>query len=202
VKLIGLTGGIASGKSTVGRVLQRAGVDVIDADVLAREAVGVGSVGLAAIRARFGDDVMAADGGLDRKALGAIVFADESARRDLNAIVHPEVARLAAERLSSLRERGTDVAVYEVPLLFENGLDAMMDATILVACPESVQLQRVITRDGLSAEAALARISSQMPLDEKRRRASFIIENDGSLEDLAARTARVWREATGRDAAW
>ena len=201
MKLIGLTGGIASGKSTVGRLLQRAGVDVIDADVLAREAVGVGSVGLAAIRARFGDDVMAADGGLDRKALGAIVFADESARRDLNAIVHPEVARLAADRLTSLRDRGVDVAVYEVPLLFENGLDAMMDATILVACPEAVQLQRLMGRDGLSNDAAHARIASQMPLEEKRRRAGFVIENDGSLDALAAQTARVWREATGLDAA-
>jgi dephospho-CoA kinase len=202
MKLIGLTGGIASGKSTVGRLLQRAGVDVIDADVLAREAVAVGSVGLDAIRARFGDVVIAADGSLDRQALGAIVFADESARRDLNAIVHPEVARRAADRLASLRDRGVDVAVYEVPLLFENGLDAMMDATILVACPEDVQLQRLMARDGLSNDAAHARIASQMPLEEKRRRAGFVIENDGSLDALAAQTARVWREATGLDAVW
>jgi dephospho-CoA kinase len=202
MKLIGLTGGIASGKSTVGTLLQRAGVDVIDADVLAREAVAVGSVGLDAIRARFGDVVIAADGSLDRQALGAIVFADESARRDLNAIVHPEVARRAADRLASLRDRGVDVAVYEVPLLFENGLDAMMDATILVACPEEVQLQRLMVRDGLSSDAAHARIASQMPLEEKRRRAGFVIENDGSLDALAAQTARVWREATGLDAVW
>jgi dephospho-CoA kinase len=202
MKLIGLTGGIASGKSTVGRLLRDSGVLVIDADVLARDAVAPGSEGLAAIRARFGDGVLDADGSLDRKALGAIVFGDDDARRALNAIVHPEVARLAAERLGALREAGHAVAVYEVPLLFENGLDAMMDATILVACPEDVQLQRVMARDGLDESAARSRVAAQMPLAEKRRRARVVIENDGSLDDLKARTAAAWADATGLTVAW
>ena len=202
MKLIGLTGGIASGKSTVGRLLRDAGVPVIDADVLARDAVAPGSDGLAAIRARFGDDVLAADGSLDRKALGTIVFGDDDARRGLNAIVHPEVARLAAERLEALREGGAAVAVYEVPLLFENGLDAMMDATILVACPDDVQVRRVMMRDGLDEAGARARIAAQMPLAEKRRRARVVIENDGTLDDLRARTATAWTEATGLTLTW
>jgi dephospho-CoA kinase len=198
MKLIGLTGGIASGKSTVGRMLKDGGVAVIDADVLARDAVAVGSVGLAAVVARFGAGIVGADGALDRKALGAVVFADDAARKDLNAIVHPEVARLAAERLGVLREAGVDVAVYEVPLLFENGLDAMMDATILVAAPEATQLQRVMARDGLSQADAQARIASQMPLSEKRRRAQYVIENDGDLATLADKLARLWPQVAGQ----
>lgn len=197
MKLIGLTGGIASGKSTVGRLLRDAGVPVIDADVLARDAVAPGSAGLAAVTARFGAGVLASDGSLDRKALGAIVFGDDHARRALNGIVHPEVARLAAERLEALRDGGAEVAVYEVPLLFENGLDAMMDTTILVACPDDVQLRRVMARDGLDEAAARARVAAQMPVAEKRRRARVVIENDGTVDDLKARTARAWHEATG-----
>jgi dephospho-CoA kinase len=195
--LVGLTGGIASGKSTVGRLLRSAGVDVIDADALARDAVAVGSAGLAAVVARFGNGVVGSDGNLDRKALGAVVFADSGARADLNAIVHPEVARLAAARLEALRDQGRAVAVYEVPLLFENGLESMMDATILVACPEDVQIQRIKDRDHLSDDEARARIAAQMPLAEKRARAQHVIENDGDLDALADNLAEVWRSVTG-----
>lgn len=202
MKLIGLTGGIASGKSTVGRLLRDAGVAVIDADVLARDAVAVGSAGLTAVVERFGSGVLAGDGSLDRKALGAIVFAYDAARRDLNGIVHPEVARLAVERLDALRDSGAAVAVYEVPLLFENGLDAMMDATILVACQDDVQLQRIMARDGLGEPGARARVAAQMPQSEKRRRARVVIDNDGSLDDLRARTVDAWREATGASLSW
>jgi len=197
MKLVGLTGGIASGKSTVGRLLREAGVAVIDADVLAREAVAKGSAGLTAVVGRFGEGVLDDDGNLDRKKLGAIVFHDDAARRDLNAIVHPEVARLAMERLAALRDAGTDVAVYEVPLLFENGLDAMMDTTILVACPDDVQRARIMARDGLSDADARARTAAQMPLAEKRRRAKHVIENDADLATLRARTVEVFRGATG-----
>lgn len=197
MKLVGLTGGIASGKSTVGKMLRDAGIDVIDADVLARDAVTPGSAGLAAIHERFGDAVLSSDGSLNRPILGALVFVDDGARRDLNAIVHPEVARLAAERLSALREAGVDVAVYEVPLLFENGLDAVMDTTILVACPEEVQLTRVMARDGLSEVAARARVAAQMPLAEKRRRVGFVIENDSDIRRLAQQVRTTWLAATG-----
>ena len=197
MKLVGLTGGIASGKSTVGHMLRDAGVDVIDADVLAREAVAPGSVGLAAVHERFGDAVISSDGTLNRPILGALVFVDDGARRDLNGIVHPEVARLAAERLSALREAGATVAVYEVPLLFENGLDAVMDTTILVACPDDVQLARIMARDHLNEAQAKARVAAQMPLAQKRQRAAIVIENDGDLDQLLSRLRETWPLATG-----
>ena len=197
MKLVGLTGGIASGKSTVGKMLRDAGIEVIDADVLAREAVAPGSVGLAAVHERFGDAVISSDGTLNRPILGALVFVDDGARRDLNAIVHPEVARLAAERLSALREAGATVAVYEVPLLFENGLDAVMDTTILVACPDDVQLARIMARDHLNEAQAKARVAAQMPLAQKRQRAAFVIENDGDLDQLLSRLRETWPLAAG-----
>jgi len=197
MKLVGLTGGIASGKSTVGHLLRDAGVDVIDADILAREAVAPGTPGLEKVHERFGDAVISSDGTLNRPILGALVFVDDGARRDLNAIVHPEVARLAAERLSALREAGAEVAVYEVPLLFENGLDAVMDTTILVACPDDVQLARIMARDGLNEAQANARVAAQMPLAQKRQRAAFVIENDGDLDQLRQRLRETWLAATG-----
>ncbi|OGQ16790.1 MAG: dephospho-CoA kinase [Deltaproteobacteria bacterium RBG_16_71_12] len=202
MKLIGLTGGIAAGKSAVARMLAAAGVPVVDADLLAREVVVPGSDGLRAVAARFGDGVLTADGGLDRKKLGAIVFGDAAARRDLNAIVHPAVARLALERLEALRQSGAPVAVYEVPLLFENDLDAAMDATLLVAAPEDVQLRRLASRDGLDDDAARARLAAQLPQDEKRRRATATVENDGTLAELAARLRVAWRALTGDDVAF
>ncbi len=197
MKLIGLTGGIASGKSAVGRMLARAGVPVIDADQLARDAVAPGTQGLADVVARFGAGVLAPDGTLDRKKLGAIVFADDDARRDLNAITHPRVAVLALERLDALRQAGAPVAVYEVPLLFENGLETMMDATLLVAAPIEVQLRRMRERDGLDDAAARARIAAQMPLDDKRRRATAVIDNAGALTDTEAQLRDAWRALTG-----
>ena len=139
-----------------------------------------------------------AAGALDRKKLGAVVFGDDVARRALNAIVHPEVARLAAERFEALRADGTHAwCVYEVPLLFENGLDAAMDATVVVAVADDEQLRRVMARDGLDDAAARARIRAQMPQDEKRRRATVVVENDGSLDDLARGLADAWRHVTG-----
>jgi len=203
MKILGLTGGIGSGKSTVGRMLAAAGIPVIDADVLAREAVAPGSPGLAGIVERFGEGVLDAAGGLDRKALGARVFADDDARRALNALVHPAVARLAAERFAALRDADVHAwCVYEVPLLFESGLDAMMDATLLIAAPEDVQRRRVMDRDGLDAGAARARIAAQMPQDEKRQRADVVVDNDGSLAILAARLGEAWRAVTGEDRAF
>ena len=141
--LIGLTGGIASGKSTVGRMLARAGVPVVDADVLAREAVRPGTAALAAIVARFGPAILRPDGSLDRQRLGALVFAhpplaDADPLRDLNGIVHPSVAALADSSLEQLRAAGHAVAIYEVPLLFESRLEGMVDKTLLVALPVEV----------------------------------------------------------------
>lgn len=200
--LVGLTGGIASGKSTVGRMLAQAGVPVVDADLLAREAVLPGSAALTAIVARFGPGILLADGGLDRKRLGAIVFTDDAARRDLNAIVHPSVAALAMEKLGALRDAGHAVAVYEVPLLFESGLEGMMDKTLLVALPLDVQRARLMARDGISAAEADARIAAQLSLAEKRKRADVVIENDGTIEELARHLGEAWRELTGTNVAF
>ena len=156
--LVGLTGGIASGKSTVGRMLARAGVPVVDADALAREVVQQGTAALAAIAARYGPAVLHEDGTLDRKALGAIVFAGDEARRDLNAIVHPGVAALAMARLAALRKASHPAAVYEVPLLFENQLQGTMDKTLLVAVSAEVQRARLMARDSSSAAEAISSI--------------------------------------------
>lgn len=200
--LIGLTGGIGSGKSTVARMLRQAGVDVIDADQLARDAVAPGSEGLREVVARFGEGILDPSGALDRKKLGDVVFHDEDARRALNAIVHPRVAMLAAERVQALAEQGRERVVYEVPLLFENGLDGAMRATIVVYVDEETQLRRLMARDGSSEEGARARMSAQMPLEEKRRRASYVIDNGGGLEETARQLREVWRDLTGEDVAF
>lgn len=197
--LIGLTGGIGSGKSTVADMLREAGVDVIDADQLAREAVAPGSEGLRDVVARFGAGILDDQGALDRKKLGDVVFQDEEARRALNAIVHPRVAALAAERVQELAAKGRARVVYEVPLLFENGLDAAMRATVVVYVDEDTQLRRLMARDGSGETAARARMSAQMSLEEKRRRASYVIDNRGSREDTARQLREVWRELTGED---
>lgn len=194
--IIGLTGGIASGKSTVANLLRDKGAVVVDADVLARDAVAKGSDGLAKIAVAFGDAVLTESGELDRKQMGEIVFGDEEKRKMLNAIVHPEVARLFGERLMALAEQGEERMVYEVPLLFENNLDAMMTATILVATDEERQIERMKDRDGLDDKAARARIDAQMPLEEKRKRATHIIENTSTLEALSEHVDRIWSAVT------
>jgi dephospho-CoA kinase len=197
VKLIGLTGGIASGKSAVARMLRARGVPVIDADQLARDVVAPGTDGLRAIVERFGAGVLLDDGTLDRKKLGAVVFGDDAARRDLNAITHPRVAQLAMEKLEALRASGAPVAVYEVPLLFENNLEGMMDATVLVAARDDVQLARLMARDGIDEAAARARMNAQMPLAEKRKRATFVLENDGTLGDAERQLDEIWSRVAG-----
>lgn len=196
MKRIGLTGGIASGKSTVARMLAERGVPVIDADRLAREVVEPGTEALAAIAARWPQVVR--EGRLDRKALGAIVFADPGERRALEAIVHPAIRRESERRMAALEAEGVPLAVYEAALLIENGLDRVLDATVLVAAPEEVQVERLVARDGLDPEAARARIAAQLPLAEKRKRATFVIENDGDLATLRERVDRVWGEIERR----
>jgi dephospho-CoA kinase len=198
--LVGLTGGIASGKSTVGRMLARAGIPLVDADALAREAVLPGTAALGSIVERFGPEVLLADGSLDRKKLGAIAFVNADARHDLNAIVHPRVSALALESLAVLSHHA--VVVYEVPLLFENQLEGMMGKTLLVAVAPKVQRARLMARDGSSAAEADARIGAQMPLQDKRTRADVVIDNDGTLEELATKLASAWRAVTGEDVAF
>jgi dephospho-CoA kinase len=185
--LFGLTGGIGSGKSTVARRFRDRGLPVIDADELAREAVTKGSPGLTDVVRRFGADVLDPGGNLDRKKLATRVFADDEARRALNAITHPRVAALSAERVQALEASGEPLACYEVPLLFEAGLDAVLSPVVVVAAPLDVQVARAVDRDGGSPEDVVARIRAQLPLDEKVRRATFVIDNSGDLQSTLAR---------------
>jgi dephospho-CoA kinase len=197
VLLVGLTGGIGSGKSTVARMLERHGAVVFDADVLAREAVEPGTPGHDAVVERFGPNVLLPGGALDREALGSIVFADPAARRDLEAIVHPEVRRLFAEGCE--RYRGTDaVVVFGAPLLVETGMHTAFDVLIVVAAPVEQQVERLL-RDRAMPEAAIrARIDAQLPLADKIEVADVVVDNDGSIGDLQAQVDAVWADLRER----
>lgn len=185
---IGLTGGIASGKSSVARVLAQLGVTVIDADQLAREVVAPGSEGLAEIAAAFGPDVIAADGSLDRERMAARVFGDDEARKRLQAITHPRIGRLSAERIAAAHAGPTPYVVYEAPLLVEVGGHRGLDALIVVATDEATQLARAQARDGLTEDQAKKRIAAQLPLARKVEVADHVIRNDGTLAELEAQT--------------
>jgi dephospho-CoA kinase len=199
MRVIGLTGGIASGKSTVAVLLEREGAAVVDADRLAREVVEPGEEALAAIVAEFGDKVLNSDGTLNRAALGEIVFANAVARRKLEAITHPAIRKRAKERLDRLEEAGTPVAFYMAPLIFEAGLAPRFDEIWVVYVSPEIQLERLMARDGLNREAALARIRSQIPMDEKRALGTVVIDNSGTRENLEAEVRRVWREEVERE---
>lgn len=183
MKVIGLTGGIASGKSTVARMLEKLGATIVDADQLAREIVAPGSPLLKEIRHHFGPHAFHPDGTLDRAALGAIVFVDPYARQQLEAITHPAIKQLALQRLNELKEKGADIVFYMAPLLIEAGSTDRVDSIWLVDVNLEIQLQRVQERDGLSRDAAMKRISSQMPTEEKKKFATLVIDNNGSLEE-------------------
>jgi dephospho-CoA kinase len=191
VHLFGLTGGIASGKSAVAAQLRKLGVPVIDADLLAREAVASGSTGLAEVVKRFGEHVLAPDGSLDRKALANEVFTDDAKRKALNAIVHPIVTMLTMTRAAELRDQGRPLACYEAALIVENGVADAFRPLVVVSAPEEAQLTRACARDAASEADVRARIRAQMPLAEKVKVADFVIENTGSLADLERRTSEV-----------
>lgn len=195
---VGLTGNIASGKSTVARVWQRLGAPVIDADVLARRAVAPGSVGLRRIVETFGPGVLDEAGRLDRAALRDIVFHDPEARAKLEAIVHPEVGRLRREEEARLEAAGEKIVVHDIPLLFEAGLDEEFDAIVLVDAPERVRLERLMRDRGLTEDEARRMIDAQMPSSQKRDRADYVIENEGTLEALERAAEEVWRELRRR----
>lgn len=190
--VIGLTGNIASGKSAVAARLAEFGAPIVDADVLAREAVAQGTLALKAIAARFGAQVLTPDGHLDRAALRAIVFTDPAAREALNAIVHPEVARLRDAAVARHRAEGAPLVVCDIPLLFETGLDAAMDLIVLVDAPVATRRERLIRHRGLAPADADAMIAAQMPAEAKRARAHFILENDGTPEQLQRQVDALW----------
>lgn len=186
--LFGLTGGIASGKSAVAARLRERGVPIIDADALARDAVAVGSAGLAEVVTAFGDGVLTPEGALDRKTLAAVVFTDDAKRKLLNSIVHPRVTALTLEHAARLRDAGEPLACYEAALIVENGVADMFRPLVVVAAPEDVQVARACARDRATPDEARARIRAQMPLADKIKVADLVIENDGTLEDLLRKT--------------
>lgn len=195
---VALTGNIGSGKSTVARTWARLGAPVIDADVLARRAVEPGSRGLRRIVGAFGPEVLDGEGRLDRAAMRRIVFRDPAARARLESIVHPEVGRLRDAEEERLRAAGARIVVYDIPLLFEAGLEARFDAVVLVDAPEEVRLRRLVRDRGLDEAEARRMIAAQMPAAAKRGRADVIIDNDGTLEDLERRAEEVWRDLQRR----
>jgi dephospho-CoA kinase len=187
---LGLTGGIGSGKSTVSARLAAHGAIVIDYDLLAREAVEPGTPALAAIVERFGDDVLAADGTLDRTALAAVVFDDDAARHDLEAITHPAIFDLALAREAAAPD--DTVVVHDHPLLVEVGMDAFCDLVVVVDAPEDVQLERLVTLRGMTEADARARLAAQTSRDVRTAAADVVLENTGSIEDLEARVDEIW----------
>jgi dephospho-CoA kinase len=197
VRVIGLTGGIGSGKSTLAAALRALGAPVVDADAVARQVVAPGTPALAEIAAAFGAGVLRPDGALDRARLGAIVFRDPEVRRRLEAITHPAVRAATASELARLAAEGHPLALYDVPLLYEVGLDGTVDAVIVVWVPRAVQLARLRERDGLGVEEAEARLAAQMPLDEKAARADVVVDNDGARAALPGKAARLLADLRG-----
>lgn len=184
MKLVGLTGGIASGKSTVAAILRRLGASIINADELSREVVQPGQDAWNDIIRSFGSDILQEDTTLDRKKLRTIVFDNPEARKKLEAIVHPRVRALAEKRISELAASGSSIIVYEVPLLFEGQIHLWLRPVILVASNIETQRKRLLERDHLAELEAQQHLDAQMSLEEKRKLADYIIENDGALEDL------------------
>jgi dephospho-CoA kinase len=194
MKSIGLTGGIACGKSTVAAMLRTRGVPVVDADVIAREVVADGTEGLALVSARFPS--VARPGGMDRKALRDLVSRSEEARRDLEAILHPLIGRRIVSDLAELAKGGAPLAFVEAALMIETGSYRRYDAVVLVTSSPDVQLRRLMARDGMREEDARRFIATQMPLEEKKKVATFVIENDGDRDVLTVEVDRVLEALT------
>ncbi len=196
--LVGLTGNIASGKTEVARMLGQRGAMLIDADTLAREAVRPGTDALKLIVERWGKDVLATDGTLNREALRRIVFSDTVELEMLNSIVHPEVTRLRDLEVERARKRGDRIVICVIPLLFERGLVNDFDYLVLVDAPRALRLERLSTARGLNETDAMNMIASQMPAELKRARADYVIENVGSLDDLNRDVDRLWAALTAK----
>jgi dephospho-CoA kinase len=191
-RVIGLTGGIASGKSTVAQILAEKGAWIVDADQLARDVVGVGSPALAEISQSFGSGVIAEDGSLDRPQLGRLVFADAEARERLNGIVHPRVLELSRQEIRQAQESGAQLVVYDVPLLYETERSGEFDGTLVVWVDPLTQLLRLRQRTGLTEDEGRQRIASQMPLTRKRELATWVVDNSGSREATQAQVESLW----------
>jgi len=193
--VIGLTGGIAAGKSTIAQELARLGAVVIDADKVGHEAYAPGTEGWQLVRDAFGEGVVAPDGTIDRRALGAIVFADPAQRDRLQAIVWPLIKRMIAERLAELRAAGTvPVAVVEAAVLLEAGWQDLVDEVWVVIVPPEVAIERLVARNGLTPEQARARLAAQLSNEERARRATVVIDNARPLDETLAQVRRLWQQ--------
>jgi len=188
---VGLTGSFGSGKSVVAQVFESCGVRVIDADRLAREVVAPGSEALVEIAAAFGEEMIGADGALDRARMAEVVFGDAEARERLNAIVHPRVRRCELELLNCYEEGGAPVVTLEAPLLYENGLDALVDRVVVVTVDDSKRFERLTRDRGLTREQVAGRLAAQAPQSEKAAKADYVIDNNGGLEQTREQARRL-----------
>jgi dephospho-CoA kinase len=195
MKLVGLTGGVGSGKSTVAEMMRELGAQVVDADEATHAVYEPGSPGFDAVVHEFGGEYVAG-GRIDRSRLGELVFHDDDARRRLNSIVHPLVRDWMAQRTAEAAERGAEVVVQDVPLLFENGLERLFSTVVLVYAPEEVQVERLVSARGFTPERARAMIAAQMPIESKRGLAHHVINNSGAREDTHAQVKAVWKQLT------
>jgi dephospho-CoA kinase len=192
MRVLGLTGGIGSGKSAVGLMFAQLGADLVEADQLARDVVEPGQPALSEIADAFGSDILRPDGRLDRSKLATIIFADPAARARLNAITHPRIKeRMDAEVAARSSQPG--ILILDIPLLYENDRDRAVERVIVVWVDEQTQLRRLQERDGLSAEEARRRVGAQMPLDEKRARADHVVDNTGSREQTRAQVEAIYQ---------
>jgi len=197
--VVGLTGNIGSGKSTVAQMLSERGATIIDADVLARRAVEAGTAAYERIVSRWGAEIVAPDGQLDRAALRRVVFADHEQLEELNQIVHPEVERLRNRLVESARKRGDRIVICDIPLLFERHMTDRVDRIILVDAHRAIRLERLVKDRGLRETEAMDMIAAQMPAELKRARADYVIDNDGTLTQLERKVQDVWSAVTAVD---
>ena len=198
---VALTGGIATGKSHVLAVFTALGVPTIDADILAREAVAPGTTGFEAVKARFGPSILDPSGALDRRKLGDIVFADAQARRDLEAIIHPAVVAAIDRWFTGLEGAAAGFAIADIPLLFETGREHQYDIIIVTACELQTQIRRLVARDRVTDTEARQRISAQLPIEEKVRRADYVIRTDGMVAETNAQVHAVYQRLSDPAAA-
>jgi dephospho-CoA kinase len=197
MKLIGLTGGVGSGKSTVAGILRQLGAEIVDADEASHAVYEPGTDGFEAVVREFGSGIVR-DGRIDRERLGRLVFDDPDRRRRLNAIVHPRVREWMAARTAEAIARGAEIVVQDVPLLYESGLEELYSSVVLVYVPEAMQLERLIQGRGFTDERARAVIAAQLPIEEKRRRAHHVIDNSGTREETRRQVEEVWAQMNGR----
>jgi dephospho-CoA kinase len=198
VQVIGLTGGIATGKSTVSAILKKAGAEIIDADRIAREVVKKGLPAYREIVENFGETVLLSNGEINRSVLGDLIFNDPRKKQLLNRIVHPHVRRETNRQLKDMEKSSPDtIAVLDIPLLFETEMHKDLSEVIVVYTPEHIQVERLMKRDNISEADAVARVRSQMPIEEKKKRATIVIDNSGTMQDTRKRTLEIFKTLKG-----